>query len=86
MKNLFPIILAVIGVLGILVTAALFLQMLQKVFFGAMPERWAQFEDLRPIEWGVLAVLSAGFVIIGVAPAFLLTLVEASAALLVGGR
>lgn len=78
--------LAVIGVLGILVTAALFLQMLQKVFFGAMPERWAQFEDLRPIEWGVLAVLSAGFVIIGVAPAFLLTLVEASAALLVGGR
>ena len=34
----------------------------------------------------VLAVLSAGFVIIGVAPAFLLTLVEASAKLLMGGR
>jgi NADH-quinone oxidoreductase subunit M len=78
--------LAVIGVLGILVTAALFLQMLQKLFFGTMPRRWAQFEDLRPTEWGVLTVLSAGFVIIGVAPQFLLTLIEASASLLVGGR
>lgn len=78
--------LAVVGVLGILVTAALFLQLLQKLFFGKMPERWAQFEDLRPTEWGVLAVLSAGFVIIGVAPTFLLTLIEASASLLVGGR
>ncbi|MGQ7245572.1 complex I subunit 4 family protein [Salinicola sp. V024] len=78
--------LAVIGVLGILVTAALFLQMLQKLFFGTMPQRWDQFEDLHATEWGVLAVLSAGFVIIGVAPQFLLTLIEASATLLVGGH
>ena len=78
--------LAVIGVLGILITAALFLQMLQKLFFGAMPQRWAKFDDLRPAEWGVLGVLSAGFVIIGIAPQFLLTLIEASATLLVGAR
>lgn len=78
--------LAVIGVVGILVTAALFLQMLQKLFFGTMSQRWVQFEDLHATEWGVLAVLSAGFIIIGVAPQFLLTLVEASAMVLVGGR
>ena len=78
--------LAVIGVLGILITAALFLQMLQKLFFGAMPQRWAKFDDLRPAEWGVLGVLSASFVIIGIAPQFLLTLIEASATLLVGAR
>lgn len=77
--------LAVVGVLGILVTAALFLQMLQKLFFGTIPQRWAHFEDLHTVEWGVLAVLSAGFVIIGIAPEFLLTLIEASATLLVGG-
>jgi len=73
--------LAAIGLLGILITAALFLQMLQKLFFGDLPARWASFPDLRPIEWGVLGALLAAVVVIGVYPRFLLTLIEASAVL-----
>lgn len=78
--------LAVIGVIGILITAALFLDLLRRLFFGSRPLHLAQFPDLNRAEWGVLAVLALGIVVIGVAPHFLLTLIEASSTLLVGGR
>jgi NADH-quinone oxidoreductase subunit M len=78
--------LAAIGLLGILITAALFLDMLQKLFFGRLPEAWRDFPDLRPAEWWVLAVLLAGVVVIGVYPRFLLDLIEPTVALLPGAR
>jgi NADH-quinone oxidoreductase subunit M len=78
--------LAALGLLGILVTAALFLDMLRKLFFGALPAEWRSFPDLRPAEWWVLGALLAGVVVIGVYPRFLLDLIEPSVALLPGGR
>nr|WP_297461696.1 NADH-quinone oxidoreductase subunit M [uncultured Halomonas sp.] len=78
--------LAVIGVLGILITAALFLDLLRRLFFASRPLHLAQFPDLKRAEWGVLGVLSLGIVVIGVYPRFLLGVIEASAAVLVGGR
>lgn len=78
--------LAVLGILGILITAALFLDLLRQLFFGQLPSRLAEFPDLGRAEWGVLAVLALGIVVIGVAPHFLLTLIEASSTVLVGGR
>jgi len=78
--------LAVIGILGILITAALFLQTLQQLFFGELPERWSGFPDLDMRERLVLGVLAAAFVIIGLAPQFLLEVVEAGAGWLVGER
>ncbi|TDX25463.1 NADH dehydrogenase subunit M [Modicisalibacter xianhensis] len=78
--------LAVFGVLGILITAALFLDMLRRLFFGRLPTHLGRFPELSRREWSVLGVLSLGIVVIGVYPRFLLTLIDASSAILVGGR
>ncbi|QTP61123.1 NADH-quinone oxidoreductase subunit M [Billgrantia antri] len=78
--------LAVLGVLGIVITAALFLDLLWRLFFGRLPEHLENFPDLNRAEIGVLGVLALGIVAIGVAPHFLLDVVEASASLLSGGR
>lgn len=77
--------LAAIGLLGILITAALFLRMIQQLFFGELPPRWAGFPDLRRVEVAVLAALLALVVIIGIYPRWLLTLVDSGSATIVGG-
>lgn len=78
--------LAAIGLLGILITAALFLQMIQQLFFGALPGRWSEFEDLRGVEITVLGALLALVVLIGVWPVWLLDLIGSGSAALIGGR
>lgn len=77
--------LAGIGLLGILITAALFLQMLQRLFFGKLPAQWSGFADLHRSELSVLLILLLLVVVIGVAPGFLIDVVEQSARWLVGG-
>lgn len=76
--------LAAIGLLGILITAALFLQLLQRVFFGTLPARWSTWRDLGPIELLSLVSLLVFVVVIGVAPAWLLNVIHASVSPLVG--
>lgn len=76
--------LAGIGLLGILITATLFLELLQKVFFGPRPERWNDFVDLDTSERTVLALMLAAVIAIGLYPHFLLAVIDASAAVLVG--
>ena len=70
--------LAGIGLLGIIITAALFLQMLQKLFFGELPERWLTWPDLGRVEVAALLPLAALVVVIGVAPAWLLNVVDSA--------
>ncbi|MDQ6681566.1 MAG: NADH-quinone oxidoreductase subunit M, partial [Pseudomonadota bacterium] len=77
--------LAAIGLIGILITAALFLQMLQQLFFGALPERRAGFTDLRRVETVVLATLLAIVIAIGVYPRWLLALIDTGTRLWVRG-
>jgi NADH-quinone oxidoreductase subunit M len=78
--------LAAIGLLGIIITAALFLQLLQRIFLGDMPARWAGWRDLSRRELTALAVLLVFVVILGVAPAPLLTVIDAGVRPLVAAR
>ena len=71
--------LAAIGLIGIVITAALFLQMLQQLFFGDLPSRWSDWRDLRRSEVAVLSGLLALVVVIGVVPAWLLDVIETAA-------
>ncbi|MBW3549114.1 MAG: NADH-quinone oxidoreductase subunit M, partial [Actinobacteria bacterium] len=76
--------LAAVGLLGIVLTAAFFLRMLQRVFLGPLPERWTSWPDLSRTEVLALVPLLALTVGIGVAPAWVLDVIEATASALVG--
>ncbi len=76
--------LAGIGLVGIVVTAALFLRMLQKVFLGALPDRWRQWTDLSSVETTSLAVLLVMVVVIGVVPFWLLDVIDTAASAFTG--
>ncbi len=76
--------LAVVGLVGIVITAALFLRMLQKLFLGPLPIRWADFRELGRVEILALGALLAVVVVIGVIPAWLLNVVDSFAGPLVG--
>lgn len=76
--------LAGAGLVGIVITAALFLRMLQKLFLGALPERWSGFPDLARVEIAGLAALLLIVVLIGVYPAWLLDVIDSFAGPLVG--
>jgi NADH-quinone oxidoreductase subunit M len=77
--------LAGIALIGLVVTAALFLQMLQQLFLGELPTRWGGFSDLRRPELATLGILLALVVVIGVYPQWLLSVIDAGSAALVGG-
>ena len=76
--------LAAIGLTGIVITAALFLQLLQRVFLGPLPKLWSGWPDLHPIEIAALTSLLVPVVLIGVAPAWLLHVIETMTTALVG--
>ncbi|RAH96228.1 oxidoreductase [Acuticoccus sediminis] len=70
--------LAAIGLLGILVTAALFLTMLRQVFFGPLAQERRAFPDVGRVELAVLAGMMALVILIGVYPTWLLDMVNAA--------
>ena len=70
--------LAGIGLIGIVITAALFLQLLQRMFLGELPDRWSDWPDLGRVETASLAVLLVLVVAIGVYPRWLLSPIEAA--------
>ncbi|TMR02234.1 NADH-quinone oxidoreductase subunit M [Actinomadura soli] len=71
--------LAVVGALaivGILITAALFLRLLHRAVLGPPGELTARVTDLRPSEAGAIVPLLLLAVVIGVAPRLLLDVIE----------
>ena len=76
--------LAAIGLLGIVITAALFLRMLQKVFLGGLPDRWSEWKDLSPVETVSVGSLVAVVVLIGVIPFWLLDVIDTAATVFTG--
>jgi NADH-quinone oxidoreductase subunit M len=70
--------LAGLGLLGTLITAALFLQMLQRMFMGDLRARWSDWRELRRVELVALAGLLFFVVWIGVAPAWLLDVIDSA--------
>jgi NADH-quinone oxidoreductase subunit M len=76
--------LAGVGLIGIIVTAALFLRMLQKIFLGALPDRWRAWTDLTTVETAALGILLILVVVIGVAPFWLLEVIDSAASAFIG--
>ena len=76
--------LAAIALLGIVLTAAIFLRMLGTMFLGALPEKWRDFPDLGRVEVVTLGTLAAFVLLIGIVPAWLLGVVDSFAGPFVG--
>lgn len=72
--------LAAIGLLGLVITAALFLMMGQQIFFGETRPEIAMVKDLKPAEIWPLAVLLAFVVLIGFVPGWLLDMIQTGSA------
>ena len=77
--------LAGLGLLGVVLLAAAFLRLLRGVFLGPVPERWSRWSDLTRAESTGLVPLVALSVLVGVAPAWLLAVIDGAATRLVGG-
>jgi NADH-quinone oxidoreductase subunit M len=69
-RGVFPLswISATVSVLGLLVTAAVILTVIQKVFSGPTPEHWASFPDLHASERMALAPVIGLMLLIGLVP------------------
>jgi NADH-quinone oxidoreductase subunit M len=69
-RGVFPLawVAGTVSVLGLLVTAAVILTVIQKVFTGPVPERWATFPDLHPNERLSVAPVIGLMVLIGLVP------------------
>ena len=76
--------LVVISLVGMVILAALFLRMLKKVFLGPLRERWQAMPDLSRVETAVMVSLLVPTLIIGVFPAWLIDVIDATAKAVVG--
>jgi NADH-quinone oxidoreductase subunit M len=69
---------AAIALVGILVTAGLYLRAIQATFLGPLNEGWQALPDLgRADRWAVLPLLAL-IVVVGVAPGLLLDMIHAT--------
>jgi NADH-quinone oxidoreductase subunit M len=69
-RGVFPLswMSATVSVIGLLVTAAVILTVIQKVFSGPVPEHWAKFPDLHASEWHALAPVIGLMILLGLVP------------------
>jgi NADH-quinone oxidoreductase subunit M len=77
-RGVFPLswMSASVSVLGLLITAAVILTVMQKVFSGPVPERWRAFPDLHPSEWLALAPVIGIMFLLGLVPQLVLSTVN----------
>ncbi len=73
-----------VGAIGILVTAAFFLRMIEKVFLGPFNEKWAGLKDINFRELVAIVPLVVLTIVIGVWPRFCLDLIDPTITYLVG--
>jgi NADH-quinone oxidoreductase subunit M len=73
-RGVFPLawVAATVSILGLLVTAIVILTVIQKVFTGPVPERWASFPDLHHSERIALAPVIGLMFLVGLAPRLIL--------------
>jgi len=69
-RGVFPLawVAATVSILGLLVTAAVILTVIQKVFSGPVPDQWASFPDLHGGERLALAPVIGIMLLIGLMP------------------
>jgi len=65
-----------VAVLGILITAAFFLRMLQKVFLGPLNTKWADLEEINTRELCAIVPLTVLTVVLGVWPRLALDMIN----------
>lgn len=77
-RGVFPLswVAASICVLGLLITAAVMLTIIQKVFNGPLPEKWASFPDLHHSERLALAPVIGLMILLGLVPQLILNSVN----------
>lgn len=73
-RGVFPLswVAASFSILGLLVTAIVILTVIQKVFSGPVPERWASFPDLHHSERLALAPVIGLMLLLGLVPQLIL--------------
>ncbi|WP_026074320.1 complex I subunit 4 family protein [Brevibacillus massiliensis] len=64
-------VLAALGTLGIILTAAYLLRAVLRTTFGPTPERWVRLADAQPLEVVPMVVLLGFIILIGIYPAVL---------------
>lgn len=86
-RGVFPLawLPATISVLGLLITAAVILTVIQRVFTGPLPERWQAFPDLSARERFAVAPVLLLMLILGLAPQLLVGSINATVMHLLGG-
>jgi NADH-quinone oxidoreductase subunit M len=77
-RGVFPLawVAATVSVLGLLVTAAVILTVIQKVFTGPVPEKWAAFPDLHHGERLALAPVIGLMILLGLVPQLIVNTVN----------
>ncbi|HUA96887.1 MAG TPA: NADH-quinone oxidoreductase subunit M [Terracidiphilus sp.] len=77
-RGVFPLswVAASVSVLGLLITAAVLLTVIQKVFSGPLPEHWAKFPDLHHSERLALAPVIGLMILLGLVPQLILNSVN----------
>jgi NADH-quinone oxidoreductase subunit M len=71
---------AIIGILGIVITAAYVMRVVRNVFFGEMPEEFAgHIGPVNLLDKAALVLLSGIMILIGVYPSVMAPLVESGA-------
>ncbi|MFC7583237.1 NuoM family protein [Nonomuraea antimicrobica] len=77
------VVAGALSLLGILITAGLLLRMIHRVFLGGPGELTGRVSDVRPYELAAIAPLLALSLVIGIAPRWLLDVIEPAARALV---
>jgi NADH-quinone oxidoreductase subunit M len=77
-RGVFPLswVAASICLLGLLITAAVMLTIIQKVYNGPLPEKWASFPDLHHSERLALAPVIGLMILLGLVPQLILNSVN----------
>lgn len=73
-----------VSAIGILITAAFFLRMIEKVFLGPFNEKWAGLSDMNLRELAAILPLAVLTLVIGLWPRFCLDLIDPTITYLVG--
>jgi len=73
---------AAIAVLGIVITAGLYLRAIQLTFFGVLPARWERLPDMKGREGWAIVPLLLLTVLIGIAPGGILAVIHRASAVI----
>jgi NADH-quinone oxidoreductase subunit M len=86
-RGVFPLswVAATVSVLGLLITAAVILTVIQRVFTGPLGERWQSFPDMTQGERLAIAPALALMLVLGLAPQLVLGTVNATVMHLLAG-